>query len=100
VNSATHHTYVAHFLTERKMRHHSNFQENNQHCTLNTKPLPSPESSKDVRRELGRRELGRIEVWANRMARCVTMEVNDLCHEPPMVMAQNDNHFAAGEVTI
>jgi hypothetical protein len=28
------------------------------------------------------------------------MEVNDLFHEPPMVMAQNDNHFVVGEVTI
>jgi hypothetical protein len=74
------------------MQHHSNFQENNQHCTLNTKPLPPLESSKDVGRERGT-----IEVW---LMRCVTMEVNDLCDELPMVMAQNDNHFAAGEVTM
>jgi hypothetical protein len=86
---------MLHILTERKMHHHSNFEENNQNCTLNTKPLPLPESSKDMGRELGR-----IEVWANRMPRSVTMEVNDLFHEPPMVMAQNDNHFVVGEVTI
>jgi hypothetical protein len=61
------------------MQHHSNFQENNRHCTLNTKPLPQPESSKDVG-EGTRKNRG----LANRMPRCVTMEVNDLCHEPPM----------------